>query len=227
MRLEKLFDIQRKLDERIVEKHGLQGEDLFDKKILALQVELGELANEWRGFKYWSKDQKPRRKSFRWVVVEKKENSSLEQEIEYYPLLEEYVDCLHFRLSIGLELKFTTEIDIWEALPVSDVTERFLSVFYDINSIRLTKAVSKVTKDQYECLLSGFITLGVELGFTFEEIEQAYLDKNKVKDLAALKELKNLERLLLNENAVESVEDLEKMTKLKVLQFISTDRVFT
>src|SRR5690625_2283374 len=60
MNLEELFKIQAELDKRIVEKHGLQNEDLLDKKILALQVELGELANEWRGFKFWSEDQKAR-----------------------------------------------------------------------------------------------------------------------------------------------------------------------
>lgn len=39
MNLEKLFKIQAELDKRIVEKHGLQNEDLLDKKILALQVD--------------------------------------------------------------------------------------------------------------------------------------------------------------------------------------------
>lgn len=39
MNLEKLFATQKKLDERIVKEKGLQGQDLLDKKILALQVE--------------------------------------------------------------------------------------------------------------------------------------------------------------------------------------------
>src|SRR5690606_38322929 len=60
MNLSKLFKIQKQLDERIVREKGLEGQDLLDKKILALMVELGELANEWRGFKFWSKDQEPR-----------------------------------------------------------------------------------------------------------------------------------------------------------------------
>ena len=41
MNLQPLFETQAKLDKRIVEKKGLQGQDLLDKKILALQVELG------------------------------------------------------------------------------------------------------------------------------------------------------------------------------------------
>src|SRR5690625_7095831 len=59
MNLTKLFETQRELDNKIVEEKGLQGQDLLDKKILALQVELGELAQNWRGFKFWSEDQEP------------------------------------------------------------------------------------------------------------------------------------------------------------------------
>ena len=44
MNIAHLFEIQRKLDQHIIEKKGLEGQDLLPKKILALQVELGELA---------------------------------------------------------------------------------------------------------------------------------------------------------------------------------------
>ena len=61
MNLAKLFELQRRLDEHIEREHPRKpGEDRLAKKILALQVELGELANRWRGFKYWSHDQEPR-----------------------------------------------------------------------------------------------------------------------------------------------------------------------
>ena len=40
LNLDKLFKIQAELDNRIIEKKGLQGQALLDKKILALQVEL-------------------------------------------------------------------------------------------------------------------------------------------------------------------------------------------
>ena len=72
MNLTKLYEMQKLLDQRIVEQHGLEGQDLLPQKILALQVELGECANEWRGFKFWSKDRKPRNKS---AVSTLKENA--------------------------------------------------------------------------------------------------------------------------------------------------------
>ena len=52
MDLQKLFSIQKNLDDRILKLHNLQATPLLPKKLLALQVELGELANETRCFKY-------------------------------------------------------------------------------------------------------------------------------------------------------------------------------
>src|SRR5690625_3567895 len=122
MNLEKLFKAQKELDDRIVEEKGLQRKVLLDKKILALQVELGELANEWRGFKFWSEKQKPRTNEpiecetcDGWgsetdplgicMSSDKCENCSGTGFVgSRNTLLEEYVDCLHFILSIGIEL---------------------------------------------------------------------------------------------------------------------------
>ena len=84
MDLQKLFEIQAELDCRINNEHPLQeGEDRLAKKILALQVELGELANELpEVFKFWSNKKNNRKKA-----------------------LEEFCDALHFLLSIGLLIK--------------------------------------------------------------------------------------------------------------------------
>ena len=43
----KLFEMQGALDAHIINEKELEGQDLLPMKILALQVELGELANEW------------------------------------------------------------------------------------------------------------------------------------------------------------------------------------
>src|SRR5699024_9188223 len=114
MNLNKLFPLQKQLDEHIVKEKGLEGQDLLDKKILALQVELGELANEFRGFKFWSENQEPNVLSYKCSECgfTRKENIDCplaDEHYEFYmigfnPLLEEYVDCLHFILSIGNDL---------------------------------------------------------------------------------------------------------------------------
>src|SRR5690606_36397479 len=84
---QKLFSMQRELDERIIVEHQLTG-TYFLERLLALQVEVGELANETRCFKYWS----------------------LKPPAERAVILEEYVDGIHFILSIGLSLGLETMI---------------------------------------------------------------------------------------------------------------------
>jgi dimeric dUTPase (all-alpha-NTP-PPase superfamily) len=190
MNLQKLFELQRKLDERIEQQHSRQeGEDRLAKKILALQVELGELANEWRGFKYWSKDQKPRtQKVVEWKPILKIEtlpDDDLITKIEHEPLkeknplLEEYVDCLHFILSIGLEIGFVKKP--MNYLCGRNLVKEFNTVFYLVSKfyefyIRYGKGCGLY--DMYEEVLGYFLGFGMALGFTWEQIEEAYCQKN-------------------------------------------------
>ena len=171
MNLNELFEIQAKLDERIYKEHPpTEGEDRLAKKILALQVELGELANEWRGFKYWSTEQEPRTEL--WDERLRFQN----------PLLEEYVDCLHFILSIGLELE-TTNIVIDSDYTGADTTETFIFAFETV--IELANSIRDGNKSYiyqvYEELFNLFVGLGEKyLGFTWEQVEKAYIRKNQV-----------------------------------------------
>lgn len=171
MNLKHLFELQAKLDERIEKEHPRQeGEDRLAKKILALQVELGELANEWRGFKYWSNNQEPR------IRVYDKQKSRIDKTVWKNPLLEECVDCLHFILSIGLELNipviYGTETK-WDELTSdeTDITQQFLLVFENVN--KLVHPIDWIN------LFEEFYILGKMLGFTWEQIEEAYLQKNE------------------------------------------------
>lgn len=192
MNLINLFETQRILDERIMEKHPeLVGQNNLDWKILALQVELGECANEWRGFKKWSNDQEPRTKLFTWIdglgkCVESTSDPRMLIENGQFnafriknPLLEEYVDCLHFILSIGLELEFTDlciNHSSVKRLPEQiDSMINFSTVFSFVDQLRRTKSFH-----WYDSLFERFIILGFSLGFTWEQIEQAYYDKNAI-----------------------------------------------
>lgn len=94
--LKELLEQQSELDQFIVEKsfnavlyekipvEGNSKEFLTDR-ILALQTEVSEFANEVESFKYWK---------------ENKKNNREKQ-------LSEYVDILHFWLSIGNTMQFT------------------------------------------------------------------------------------------------------------------------
>ncbi|OMF70478.1 dUTP diphosphatase [Paenibacillus glucanolyticus] len=176
MNLTKLFEMQRELDERIVKEKGLEGKDLLPQKILALQVELGECANEWRGFKFWSKDQKSRTLKI---------HSDRDAYLETNPLLEEYIDCLHFILSIGLEIGFEIEdarylhkhnVQVYKDW--DGITEQFSSTFSAISD--LFQDLPRVEEENYEELFLYFLALGEMLDFTWEQIEAAYTAKNAV-----------------------------------------------
>lgn len=183
MNLQPLFEMQDALDEKIVTEKGLEGQDLLEEKILALQVELGELANDWRGFKYWSENQKPNTfypcldcgGSGHNFIENCKECD--ETGIGGNPMLEEFVDCLHFILSIGNGLKITP-VSVMAVKGDHGLTSHILDLFEMVCLFR--GGTHEDQEWKYKKLFKNFIGLGDMLGFTWEQIEQAYMDKNKV-----------------------------------------------
>jgi dimeric dUTPase (all-alpha-NTP-PPase superfamily) len=167
MDLSKLFEMQKVLRDRI----NYNEPDRFNKLILALLVELGECANEWRGFKFWSVNQIPHTSAVRLPAM-------MDEDKEFYnPLLEEFVDGLHFVLEIGLEHGIDELIEILaiEDLKCSDITQQFTMLFrtdWDI--------YEEGNGGYYHEGLELYLSLGEMLGFTWEEIEQSYIQKNEI-----------------------------------------------
>ncbi len=198
MNLQKLFEAQKKLDDHIEKNKGLEGKNLLDKKILALQVELGELANEWRGFKYWSENQEPNGEELcskcngsGYVInqydLNEMDCSKCGGTSYENPLLEEYVDGFHFILGIGNDLNITHIDEAWISemgdYSEESTTETFIKLIDSASSVYLYEDDINVQERIYEELFLTFIALGLEerhLGFTWEQIEQAYFAKNKV-----------------------------------------------
>ncbi|MFV9830197.1 dUTP diphosphatase [Bacillus velezensis] len=222
MNLQKMFEMQKVLDERIIKEKGLEGQDLLPNLILALQVELAECANEWRGFKHWSNNQKPRTKVSTNVGATPENASFFRCENHYCgenlnkddfkhlldpdyeicpvcnvgdvtafrdknPLLEEYVDCLHFILSIGnhIDYKIVSAKELQAFFCEVNLTEQFASLFEEIVYMAQatrghSPAEQSLARYRYESLFQIFIGLGVMLDFTTEQIEAAYMDKNAV-----------------------------------------------
>jgi dimeric dUTPase (all-alpha-NTP-PPase superfamily) len=152
MNLEKLFQLQENLDEFIETERGLQHNSLLSKKILALQVELAELANETRCFKFWGSKQSPNREI----------------------TLDHFVECIHFILSLGLEKDFV-DINVDFKDVQYDITAQFLNLYVDINDFFICSS-----RDHYVTLFEDFLTLGKSLSFTVQDIENAYFSKNSI-----------------------------------------------
>ncbi|MCY8807554.1 dUTP diphosphatase [Bacillus atrophaeus] len=209
MNLQKMFEMQKVLDDRIIEEKGLQGQDLLPNLILALQVELAECANEWRSFKHWSNNREPRTKIEHFCPTcdgTGDENHDINLQYleeghaaepysecqdcngsgkigETNPLLEEYVDCLHFILSIG------SRLGINDSDTICDIHSEYLRTINGSNTAKLFSFLFSISyslihrnldKETYINLFTSFFTLGEQLGFTGEQVEAAYMEKNAV-----------------------------------------------
>jgi len=150
MNLNKLFPVQKKLDEHILSEKGLHGQDLLKKKTVALICELYELSNELKFFKFW------------------KEDIKINRELA----LEEYSDLVHFALSIANDLGYTEHKYIHtEGTDLNDLVLGITNIATIIPQSRETHHVST--------LINNVIQLGYQLGFTEEDVLDAYENKNK------------------------------------------------
>lgn len=165
--LEQMYEMQKELDARIIHEKGLEGIDLLPNTVLALQVEIAELANEWRGFKHWSNYRDPRREK----------------------MLEEYVDCLHFLLSIARQLDLPPDdLYIPDDIVEGETSVLFTELLHNVGMINgqlflyhKPENVRNHQREHFRGALACFYGLGEQrLGFTFQQICEAYIAKNKV-----------------------------------------------
>lgn len=151
MNLQNLFKMQEELD-RYIEANQKINEDVFRKKGLALLIELAELANETRCFKFWS------------------QKGPSERNV----ILEEYVDSIHFLLSLGIE-KNLNMLEEWpERVSENDLTELFIGAQREILDF-----LEDYSMTNYQDLWSWYGGIAEELGFSYEDIYEAYLAKNQ------------------------------------------------
>jgi len=148
--LNRLRPIQAALDAKILANHQVKSQDTRSKRILAFLVETGELANETRCFKYWS----------------------LKDASERSIILEEYVDGIHFIVSLANDL----DMDLVYEVQTSQLslTQQFLDVFDCAN--KLNNNFDKINMD---LLAKRYLQVGLTLGFNYDDIINAYMEKNE------------------------------------------------
>ncbi|WP_434414861.1 dUTP diphosphatase [symbiont of Argiope bruennichi] len=153
-----IFKKQSELDKFILENTKDKIKNLLEKKILSFTVEVAELCNETRCFKYWSK------------------KSPSSKEI----LLDEYADGLHFLVSIGIALGLTKIIpQPLEDFEKCELFELFNHIFL-ASSIFLLHANSEHGNGYYQNLFNFYYFLGQKLNFSDHEIHNAYCKKNQI-----------------------------------------------
>ncbi|WP_217586925.1 dUTP diphosphatase [Lentibacillus saliphilus] len=151
MNWSELYTMQKQLDTYIEKNHSLSNANLEKERMLALLVELGELANETRCFKFWSN----------------KQPSGIET------IQEEYVDGIHFLMSIGLDQGYEYHEE-HVTTPTVDLTTQFNLVFS--GCIYFNEAP---TSQNYQKMFERYIELGKLLGIGETDIYNAYMAKNK------------------------------------------------
>ncbi len=145
----KLIQIQKDLDAKIASNHHISYQTTRDRRILSLLVEIGELANTTRCFKYWSNKGKEK------------------DEI----ILDEYADGLHFFLSLGIDINSTKVVYDIKEYPM-DLTKQFLKTYELIIVFSKEQDMLSYT-NAFQC----FLNLIPLLGYKPSQIVDAYLKK--------------------------------------------------
>jgi dimeric dUTPase (all-alpha-NTP-PPase superfamily) len=144
--------LQIQLDERIMNNHGVTRPETRMKRILALMVEIGELANETRSFKFWS----------------------FKKASEKDVLLEELGDCVHFTISLGIDLNDTSET--LDFIPKSaSLSEQFIDWMSECAKLK-----TEFTLVQYKIVLAYIGSVALAMGFEAKDVYEFYLKKNEI-----------------------------------------------
>lgn len=159
LNIQKIFEAQDKLDCKVVEVHGLEGQNLTGDVTQALYTELGELSNEIGFFKYWKKNKK-------------------DDKARQY---DEWADCMHFMASLGNKYGHSDEI-------VSIIEMHYLDGIFNPVSFResyheLFGMIYKAELNNFHSYcnsLNALIKIGLKLGMTTEDMRKAYFEKNQV-----------------------------------------------
>ena len=150
--LTSLYDHQAKLDAHIQSTHHVDYATTRQKRLLALLVELGELANETRVFKFWS--------------LKTRSSDDI--------ILDEYADGLHFLLSLGIDAQ--SEKKVYTLSPNHfDAVTSFLNTYQSIHALQITFNAMNL-----ESAMQQYLDLIGCLGYSVTQVLEAYVNKLNV-----------------------------------------------
>lgn len=150
--LTELAQKQKVLDKYIKGKIEINDDQYWEDRIIALSIELAEVSNEIRYFKFWSK----------------KGPSTKEV------ILDELVDCIHFALSLS------NTLGIDELKFIMDDMKRPIRVIYFDILEKLTIARTNKDKVEFKSLIFNILEIAWYMNYSMEDIQKAYDIKNKV-----------------------------------------------
>ena len=147
--LEELYSLQGELDKDIALRHNVSYKTTHSRRLLALMVELGELANETRCFKYWS-NKAPSPKEI---------------------VMDEYADGLHFLLSLGIPLK-TTKFEYELSKNKEDLTNQFHKMYALGNAL-----IEHYDLENYIKAMQYYLNMALSIDMDDKDIINSYKAK--------------------------------------------------
>ena len=157
--LKDLQDKQLELDKFIYESNSISDiATLYDKKIIALDVELSEFINEVKSFKYWKKN----------------------KEVDRNKVIEEACDCLHFILSLANDKELTLKRNNVSKLlkDINDIDFAYMCI-KDVLWRNICFEI-QCTAINLEAMLELLIYIIKQLDFTYEDLIKEYDRKYEI-----------------------------------------------
>ena len=198
MNFKKLQAMQAKLDEAILaDKAPMTAEERFNKTLVALSVEIAEVANCAEHFKFWKDGKGMKVDESRFIkykspyfsnviYLDNKETDETKMEeltreqAHRLTLIEECSDALHFILSLANQCN--ENISTMEFLINDEIyskEEHYRDLQYLINYMEYREEIN-FKNEWIRSITEGFCCYTYSLGVKFKELEQAYYDKNKI-----------------------------------------------
>lgn len=151
MNIQPLFKVQKKYNDSLPINDELTSHKLQVRKNLEFEIALGNLANETNCFNYLKKKASP---------------------INLTSIFNKYINCLSLALTLGIDHKYTDLIAV--SMNPNDycLSDQFLNLYIDINDL-----IASPSMDHYLTLFEDLLSLGLTLGFTEEQIQNAFINE--------------------------------------------------
>lgn len=144
MNIVNFFPEQKRINSHIKIDTTLSDYKLFARKHLQLHVRLSDLANETSCYKYWIDGEKI---------------------LDSNTIFEKYILCFKQIITLGLDKKYDDVDEITITPSEYCLSDQFINLYIDVNDLIISPS-----KDHYITILEDFLSLGVSLGYTEQQI---------------------------------------------------------
>lgn len=152
MDISKFFEKQKLNTKDLIIDSSLSDYKIWARKHLQLHTKLSSLADKTKCYKYWL--------------------SSNDEAEDMQVIFDSYLTTLGQILNVGIGKNYDTVTEIAVNLNEYCLSDQFLNLFIDLNDLIIAPSL-----DHYITLIEDFISLGLTLGFSEDQITESFLLK--------------------------------------------------